>query len=210
MLVAYGILPSLPVRNTVQAVKVRIAERYGAHDGLAQPPHVMFKRAFPVDDIEPYDRYLDRLVSQIEPFEIVVRGVAAFETPLVVYLDLVQDPRIKALQSTVLSDLAPYGVRPAPFEDDHPVPYQFHLTVAYGMSAEDHADLLRWLPEPPEMRFTVDRVAMFVYTGGDELNEWTSGHGVVYREAEVPDRAVRHSAQRPAVRPVPAAPPRRG
>lgn len=190
MLVGYGILPSLPVRNYVRAAEVRIAERYGEHHGLAQPPHVMFKRAFPVDSIEPYERYFERLVSEIEPFEIVVRAVAAFETPLVVYLDLVQDPRLKALQNRVLSELAPLGVRPAPFEDDRPVPYQFHLTVAYGMSAEDHADLLRWLPEPPELRFMVDRLAMFVYTGSDELNEWTSGYGITYREAEVP--AARH------------------
>lgn len=171
MWLAYTILLSDDAHNFARSVQAELYERYRASDQtLLLEPHVTIKQPFEVADEEPFRRYFERLAAGLEPFELVLRGFGFFEGPeTVVFVDVEQDARLKRLQRRVLTDLAEHGVEPAMYENDEPVPYHFHATLATGLSAEDLEDARRRYAETPEFRFPIERLGLFRRTAGSWL-----------------------------------------
>jgi 2'-5' RNA ligase len=165
---AYTILLADDAHNFARSIQAELYERYDASERtLLLEPHVTIKQPFEVADEQPFTRYFERLAAELEPFDLVLRGFGFFEgDETVVFVDVEQDPRLKQLQRRVLADLAEHGVEPAMFENDEPVPYHFHATLATDLSTEDLDDARRRYAETPEFRFPVERLGVFRKTAG--------------------------------------------
>jgi len=158
----YAILVSEEIFNWMRRIEVGLLRDYGANPGIKQPPHITIKQPFETDHIEPFEEYLDKLAEVIEPFEITLKGVGSFDQG-VIFLDVIQDPRLKALQQRILSDLASRRVRAAPFEDER---YHFHATLATGLGNENFAKARKQLENvDAEFRFVFDTIALFMNIG---------------------------------------------
>jgi 2'-5' RNA ligase len=172
--VGYVIPLGAEARSWVRRVEVGLRERYGANPALVEEPHITVKQAFEVEAVEPFERYLDRVASEVEPFEIVLRGIGVFEHGIV-FLDVVPEPRLEALRRRVLRDLsAEFGIRPFALEDGR---YHFHATLAYGLSDEQASEARTTLErEGVEFRFPLDALALLYHT----LTGW-----ITYRRSTV-------------------------
>lgn len=143
----------------MRRVQADLYERYaGNWTTLSLEPHVTIKQPFEADDAEPYERYLDRLAAETEPFELVMRGYGFFGDEGVVFVDVEQDPRLLALQRALLQEL---GLEPGMYESGEPVPYYFHGTLITGLSPDDLADARSRLGDTPEFRFPLERFGLF-------------------------------------------------
>lgn len=173
-MLAYVILLPDEVHNFMRRVQADLYERYdGNRTTLTLEPHITIKQPFEAAETESHDQYLERLARETEPFELVMRGFGFFEAEGVVFLDVAQDPRLLALQRRVLDELA---LEQAMYENDEPVPYHFHGTLATRLSPADLAEARDRLQETPEFRFPLETFGLFRYT--DET--WT-----LYKRAAV-------------------------
>lgn len=147
----------------IRRAERRLRERYGANAALDESPHITLKQAFEVATVEPFEGYLDRLAGDVEPFEVVLRGVGVFERGIL-FLDVARDPRLEALRQRVLRDLsAEFGVAPYQLEDGR---YRFHVTLATGLSDADADEARRALEaDAVEFRFGLERLALLCHTG---------------------------------------------
>lgn len=167
MKLAYAILLPDEVHNFMRRTQAGLYERYeGSRTTLALEPHVTIKQPFEAAELGSYERYVDRLAQETEPFELVMHRFGFFEEEGVVFLDVEQDPRLLALQRRVLDDLA---LEPAMYESEEPVPYHFHGTLATGLSPEDLSAAREQLGDTPEFRFPLETFGLFRCT--DET--WT-------------------------------------
>lgn len=163
MRLAYAILLPDDVHNLMRRAQAELYKAFRSpYESLALPPHITIKQPFEAVDITPHEDYLDRLVGETEPFDIIMRGWGTFDGEGVVFLDVEQDRRLVALQRRLLEEL---GLEPALFEDDQPVPYHFHGTVAIGLTSEQLAAASRLLPEAPDFRFPLERIGLFRHVG---------------------------------------------
>jgi 2'-5' RNA ligase len=171
VLLAYTILLSDDAHNFARSVQADLYERYRASERtLLLEPHVTIKQPFEVADDVPFIRYFEQFAAELEPFELVLNGFGFFEgIETVVFVDVEQDPRLKQLQRRVLAELGEHGIEPAMFENDEPVPYHFHATLATDLSAEDLEDARRRYTETPEFRFPIERLGLFRRTAGSWL-----------------------------------------
>ena len=175
----YVILVSDEVHNYMRKLAVAILHACGANSGLKPSqhlpsPHITLKQAFAVQTLEPFEQYFDRLASEVEPFEIVMRGVGVFDQGII-FLDVVEDRRLTTLRLRILRDLAEqFGVKPQPLEDER---YHFHATLAYGLSEADFAQARQVLQNiKVEFRFMFNTLGMFYHTG----DEW-----ITYKRSRV-------------------------
>jgi 2'-5' RNA ligase len=156
---AYVILLPDDVHNFMRSVQADVYARYDASPAaFVLEPHITLKQPFEADELEPYERYLERLAEELEPIEIVMHGYGSFEEEGVVFLDVEQDPRLLAIQKRILGELA---LATALYESGEPVPYYFHGTIAYGLSPGDLADARGRLGDTPEFRFPLERLGLF-------------------------------------------------
>lgn len=165
MWLAIAILLNDEIHNYMRKVQLQLLNEHDHEGGVrleaGRTPHVTIKQPFEAVSLERAEDYFDRLASEIEPFEIVVRGIGFFEGG-VVFLDVGQDPRLVTLQRRVLADLADrFGTRPAEFEDDR---YQFHATLAF--ISEDAFERVRAALRDvrTEFRFVFDTLGLFYRT----------------------------------------------
>lgn len=175
MFLGYAILVNDQVHNFMRKLEVAIQRDYGVNPGLKQPPHITFKQPFEAQQFEPFERYLDRLADEVDPFEIVMRGVGFFDEFGIIFLDVVQDPKLKALQRRVLHDLKGSGVTPASFEDER---YHFHATVAWGLGTDNFLKARDALKVTRAgFRFVAEKLGLFYNVGPEE---W-----IVYRQSSL-------------------------
>jgi len=163
---AYVILPPDEVHNFMRRVQAELYERFeGSHTTLTLEPHVTIKQPFEAAELDPHERYLERLAAETEPFELVMRGFGFFEGEGVVFVDVEQDPRLFALQRRVLDELA---LEPGMYESEEPTPYYFHGTLATGLSPEDLSAAREQLGDSPEFRFPLASLGLF----GETKETW--------------------------------------
>jgi 2'-5' RNA ligase len=162
MRIAYVILLPDEVHNYMRSVQAELYERYeGNRRTLVLEPHITLKQPFEAAELEPYERYAERLAHELEPLELVMGGFGFFEAEGVVFLEVAQDERLLAIQRAILEDLQ---LQPAEYESGEPVPYHFHGTVATGLSPDDLADARTRFTDAPEFRFPLDRLGLFRHT----------------------------------------------
>lgn len=164
--IAYVILVSDEVHNYMSRLQIDILKEYGMNPGLKASPHITLKLGFQVSGIEPFERYFDKLVSEIETFEICIVGIGFFDEGII-FMDVEHSPQLERLRRRILKDLSEqHGVEPYPLEGDR---YRFHATLAYGLSNRDFARARRALKDVKiEFRFALDTLALFCHTG----DEW--------------------------------------
>lgn len=160
---AYVILVGEELHNYMRHLQVEMLREYGAWRGIEVSPHITLKQAFAVRDLEPFERYFDRLVAEIEPFEIAVRGVGVFDDG-VIFMDVAHNGLLDSLRRRVVQNLSTeFGVRPNELEDDR---YHFHATLAQGLPPSSLARARRALEGMQgEFRFVCDTVGLLTHTG---------------------------------------------
>lgn len=134
--IAIVIMVSDEVHNHMRRLQLDFRERYGVDSGLRASPHVTLKqsfRTFDASSVERLERYVDELVADVEPLEIRVKGVTAFEEEIL-FVEVEPNPRLEALRRRVLHDLSErFGIAPGHFEGDN---YHFHATLEYDLSSD--------------------------------------------------------------------------
>ena len=181
--VAYVILPSDEAHNYMSKLEIEIFKRYGPHEGLKATPHITLKLGFHVSDIEPFEQYFDKLVAEIEPFEICLKNIGFFDEMGIAFMDVVHTPQLERLRQRILRDLSDrHDVKPYPLEGNQ---YHFHATLAY-LSKDDFAEARRELENIKiEFKFVLDTIGLICHTG----DEW-----VTYKRAKLTRTAVGPSA----------------
>ncbi len=183
---ALAVLPSDEVHNEVRRMQYEVLQQLGATPArraavLTFTPHITLKQPFEVSEVEVYERYLDVLARSVTPFQLVLRGLGSFDGPEgILSLDVQPDPGLVELRERVVRELADLGVKPDPIEIGDPAPYRFHMTLGYGLDGEALAAARRVLREPPELRFTLERLALFLSVGAERVRDW-----FVYRQVVV-------------------------
>jgi len=172
--IAYVILVSDEAHNYMSKLQIDILKKYGMNPGLKATPHITLKLGFEASGLEPFERYFDKLVSEVEPFEICIKNIGFFDEGII-FMDVEHNPRLEKLRRRILKDLSEqHGVEPYPLEGDR---YHFHATLAYGLSNRDFARARQTLKDiKVEFRFTLDALALFCHTG----DEW-----IAYKRATV-------------------------
>jgi len=151
------------LHNYMRRLQVGMLLEYGSSFGIEVSPHITLKQAFEVREVEPFERYFDRLVAEIEPFEITVRGVGVFDDG-VIFMDVAKNGVLDSLRRRIVRDLATeFGVRPNDLEDDR---YHFHATLAKGLPPAYLERARRALEGTlVEFRFPCDTLGLLSHTG---------------------------------------------
>lgn len=165
---AIVILVSDEVHNQMRGIQLEVRERYGDGSGLRVPPHISLKQGFLTTDVAAVERYFDALVRTIEPFDVRVRGIKAFDE-WVLFVDVVPDPRLDALRQRILRELGEqFGVQPGPFEGKA---FHFHATLAYSLSKSDLASAAdAFAARCFDASFPMDSLGLFLQAG----DGWTT------------------------------------
>ena len=171
--IAYVVVPGDEVHNWIRRAQAGPLSAFAA-GSLDDCPHITLKQAFQAEALEPFERYVDRLAAETEPFELASDGVGRFEGHGVVYLGIRPEPRLEALRRRILADLsAQFGIAPYPLEDDR---YRFHATLASGLSEPDAAAAHRALEgEGAAFRFRFETLGLMCRT--------PSGRWITYKRA---------------------------
>lgn len=125
-----AITPPDEIQDKITRLKYEIAEKYGSKHALRSPPHITLHMPFKWKDkrLGELTDLMNTLNKEMEPFEIQLRDFDFFE-PRVVFVDVVENERLNALQKKVVDacrkqlklDNANYKNRPF-----HP-----HLTIGF-------------------------------------------------------------------------------
>ena len=162
--------------NLVRSLQLRVVRELGVNNpALKQVPHVTLKQPFHAKTLEPIEAYFDELRAGLTPIPLEFSGLGYFDDDRVVFLDLTPDEHRESLRRRILADLgARFKVKPRDIEDDR---YHFHLTLAYGLTPEDHARARALLAEERvQLRVVCDTLGLFYYTG----EEW-----IVYKRCRL-------------------------
>lgn len=172
--VAYVILLDDEAHNYMSKLEIELLKQYGPHEGLKATPHITLKLGFHVSDLEPFERYFDKLVAEIEPFEICIKNIGFFDDMGIIFMDVVPTQPLERLRRRILSDLSEqHGIKPHSLEGDQ---YHFHATLAY-LSNHDFVRARRELENiKVEFRFMFDTLGLICHTG----DEW-----VTYKRARL-------------------------
>lgn len=167
--VAFAAIVGDDVHNEAAKLKLDILNRYGRNPGIEATPHVTLKLGFPVpiDAIGAFEEYFDRLLEDVAPFPVRVKGVGFFDEGIV-FLDVEPSPPLDRLRRRIVADLsARHGIPPHRLEGDA---YHFHVTAGY-VEPRDLPDARRaFQGKVGESTFTLETLAMLCHTG----SEWVT------------------------------------
>jgi len=177
MQLGYVIPVSIEVHDAMRKLQLALLKEHGSRVRIEGIPHITLKQGFEIKEVEPFERYLDVLVSETAPFDVHVRDVGLFEEGIV-FLGVVETPPLVALRKRIVGDLATrLGIAPSPLEGDR---YRFHVTLAQGLEPSSLRRARRELQETsPDFRFRCDTVGLLLHTG----REWIS-----YKSAKLAHR----------------------
>jgi len=132
--IAYAILLNDEINNYVRRLQIEIINRFGINPGYKACPHITLKLGFEVSDLGPFLLYFDKLVGEIKPFEIEIRGIDYFEEGII-FLNIGHNRQLEILRKKIINDLSSaYGIIPSGIEDDR---YRFHVTLARDLKKKD-------------------------------------------------------------------------
>lgn len=161
--VAYVLLLSDELDNYLRRLQVELERRYGQNRALSTPPHITLKLGVPTTDLAPFERYLDRIVQEIEPFDVAVQGIDFFDEGIA-FLRVEEEPRLEAVRQRIVQDLSEtLSIEPYALETGGR--YRFHVTLAHGLDPRAFARARVELDRAtPRFRFTVETMALLAYT----------------------------------------------
>jgi 2'-5' RNA ligase len=161
--IGYAIPVDEDIHNAMRRLQLRLLRAYGWDICLEESPHITLKQGFLIQDPEPFERYFDRLVREVEPFDIQTGDIGFFDDGIV-YLDVAPSTQLHALRGRLLRDLSEaFGVTPNPLEDDR---YRFHATIAHSLPRASLDQARRnFRSEPVSFRFHCNALTMLLHTG---------------------------------------------
>jgi 2'-5' RNA ligase len=168
MQLGYVIPVSIEMHDAMRKLQLRLLKEHGSGVRIEGIPHITLKQAFEIEEVEPFERHLETLVSETAPFDVHVRDAGLFEEGIV-FLGVVETPPLVALRKRIVGDLATrLGIAPNPLEGDR---YRFHVTLAEGLEPSSLRRARKDLQETsPDFRFRCDTVGLLLHTG----REWIS------------------------------------
>lgn len=151
--------------QAVDALREKIAARFGVHAALKIPPHVTLFNPFETDDIGSLPDVLRDLSAAQAPIPLRITGFNSFDEA-VWFLDVEQKPELLALKEKIAS-----AVRKTTGQEDRRAGMtpHFHLTLAYkDVTPEAFSAIGEFLRgEPlPIAELTVDAVTLFSFPAG--------------------------------------------
>ena len=166
MQIGYGIILGEDVNKFMRGIELLLFDKFNLEAGLHQPPHVTIKPPFEVDDVVPYQNYLDELCEKIKPFDVHLKGFNCFSNK-VIYLDVQHNPRLYDIYETIFKDIK--DKYDPELERDNMI---FHGTLAYDdIEEETFNKAYEYLKEnyQPDFKVTVKKIGLFcqLYDGGE-------------------------------------------
>ncbi|WEG11900.1 YjcG family protein [Pullulanibacillus sp. KACC 23026] len=132
----YGIamFPSKQLQDLVNSYR----KRYDPHYALV-PPHITIKPAFELEngEVDSFVSRVHEIAASIGPVQIEVNKVKSFQ-PVnnVIYLKVEEDPNLVELYHQLRAlEVGPAGE----------YPFVPHITLAQGLSNEEHSDIIEVL-----------------------------------------------------------------
>lgn len=185
LLLGYVIPVGEEIHNSLTRLQLALLKDHGSDLRLETSPHITLKQAFQTKDVGPFERYFDRLVDEVDPFDIRVRDVGFFEEGII-YADVEHSTELDALRARLLRDLSnEFGVQPYPIEDER---YHFHATLAYDVPSRSLERARRALKGVRiDLQFSCEALDLICHTRRD----W-----ITYRHSTLA-RTRRHPAGQP-------------
>ncbi len=166
MRIGFAILLDDESHNFARQMELELCEKCGLCWGLRQSPHITIKGPFDTDELEPFAKYLENFAKHFEPFEIELDGFNYFEGKSnVIFLDVKENPRLKEIQSKIISDLRKkFHIEPYEIEFNG---WKFHSTLAtVDVSKEKLAKAKKYLKQfHPRFKFLAKTIGIFYYLG---------------------------------------------
>src|SRR4051812_15580910 len=176
MQLAYVITLSDEVHAFASGLYQVIMSEAGVNNALVFEPHITLKLPFETETVEPFERLLDDLTLELSPFDLHINGIARWDEGII-YLDMVQDERLKTARRRLVAACQALGIQPLPIEDKR---FHYHVTVGSGLPAEALARVWDKLKVTPvDYHTPFDRLTL-VGNGGEG---WQ-----VYRDAKLHDK----------------------
>lgn len=161
--------------NRIREIQIDILKRHGANDGLAAPPHITLKLGFPTSDLRALSTYIEEIATTHGPVDVSLRNFGSFANDKYIFIGVEANTRIERLRQKILKDLhGRFGVHAYPIERDG---FHLHVTLAYGLSANDFTSEYKNLSEQAfSIRSTIRKIAILCWIN----NQW-----VVYSQADL-------------------------
>ncbi len=98
-----AVLPPAIIQDEITQLKLEIAEKYGSKHALKSPPHITLHMPFKWKDkrIEELMQVMKMLNGQQKSFMVELKDFDFFE-PRVVFVDVVENEQLRALQKEVV------------------------------------------------------------------------------------------------------------
>ncbi len=170
-----AIVPPRAIQEEITQLKVLMAERFNSKHALKSPPHITLHMPFKwkKSKWEILKSTIEKINSEIEPFEIELDGFAFFE-PRVVYVDVEENQPLIDLQKAVVEEVrkklkldnANYKNRP----------FKPHMTIGFRDLRKPDFYLAKEYFHKREfkVKFKVDSLRLLKYDGSKwDLNPIT-------------------------------------
>lgn len=145
------------------AVRNGIYRKYGRNPALDAHPHITLKMGFPAQDTAPFENFVEQIAANTAPFEVSLRDFGFFDEGIL-FLNVEPNHELENLRQRVLTGLLEqYGVTAEVVEGPQ---FHFHVTLAYGLSKRDFAELKESFSQQ-ELRvaFQAKHINLFRHTG---------------------------------------------
>lgn len=161
----------------VTRIQIEILRKYGRNPGLQAYPHITLKMGFSARDIAPFEKYVEKLASEVPSFEIAVRNFDSFEDGIL-FLNVEPNPALDRLRQRVLFDLMEgHGIKPEEIEGAQ---FRFHVTLAHGLANPEFDELREsFATREMQFKFNARHIDLFCHTG----QQWVSYIHAAMRDA---------------------------
>ena len=161
-------------------LQLEILRKYGSNPGLEAYPHITLKLGFPVVDFAPFEEFMRRLVADVAPLEISLRDFGFFDEGIL-FLEVEPNPEIEKLRRRILEELSNHhGIQPQEIEGSQ---YRFHVTLAYGLSSVDFAELRKsFSRRHVQLDFQANHIDLLCHTG----RQWVTYQRTRFQGARLP------------------------
>jgi len=177
MKAAFALLANPEVHNFVRRLTWEIHQKYRTDISACRlPPHISLKQPFEIGDLAALESYMDDLASTIEPFEVHLTELQLVPTVMddtetgILWLDVQETEDLRGLHNRLNHELSKRFKNTQ--ADFNGASYHFHMTLMIGGQPLDvyHKLFSEITNRTLSLRYTVGKLAMFVYDERSSLN----------------------------------------